>query len=66
MDPQLVEILVRAGVELGVEVALAIMRAVQAGDVSTVQQLAKGLPDAHALALADAALVASQRAKAGA
>ena len=58
------EILIRATITLGVEVATAIYKAVKAGDVNTVQELAKTLPDEHQLALSDEALIRSQTAKA--
>jgi hypothetical protein len=51
--------------ELGLDVATAIFDAVRDGDVDAVKRLHGVMHSADQLALEDAALVASQRAKAG-
>lgn len=67
MTPDVVSILIRTAVTLGEEVAIAVMHAIHAGDVSTVEELTKtGLEEPHRIALIDAALERSQAAKAGA
>lgn len=66
MSEQLAEVLIQAAITVGVDAARALFQAINAGDVSTVAELAKVLPDAHAQAALDEALIAKQRAKAGA
>lgn len=62
-----VEILIRIVVNVGVDLTLAIMNAIKVGDVDAVKQLtATGLETAHQIALTDAALKISQAAKFGA
>jgi hypothetical protein len=64
IDPQVATILIRAVATIGEEIAIAILHAVHGGDVNTVEQLSKQLPDADQIRLRDEALIASQRAKA--
>jgi hypothetical protein len=64
IDPEVVTILVRAAATLGEEIAIAIFHAIHGGDVNTVEQLSKQLPNADQIRLRDEALIASQRAKA--
>jgi hypothetical protein len=64
VDTEVVSILIRAVATIGEEVAIAILGAIKGGDVNTVEQLSKQLPDAEQIRLRDEALIASQRAKA--
>ncbi len=67
MSPEVVAILIKTGISLGEQIALAIMHAIHGGDVSAVEELTKtGLEEPHRIALIDAALERSQAAKAGA
>ena len=66
MSDALIMALISAAVKLGEDAAVAIYNAVKAGDVETVKALSAVLPDAHAQTLADEALIAQQRALAGA
>lgn len=64
MNEEIVPILIKAGVQLGVDVGVQLWNAVKNGDVNTVAELSKVLPEAHQMALADEALIAAQRARA--
>jgi hypothetical protein len=65
VSPETIEVLIRAAVTVGAEAAIAISKAVHAGDVDTVSQLSAVLPDEHRQQLEDEALIQRQRALAG-
>jgi hypothetical protein len=64
MDPATVDRIISTALDIGAAVTRAVLAAIQAGDVSTLQALHAVLPDAGAMAAADLALVAQQRARA--
>ncbi len=66
LTPELIEFLIRAAVTLGEEVAIAILHAMHANDVSAVEQLTAVLPDEQKILLAGAMNRAQQHAKAAA
>jgi hypothetical protein len=65
ISAETIEVLIRAGVMLGAEAAIAISKAVHAGDVDTVAQLSVVLPDEHQQLLEEEATIQQQRRLAG-